>query len=91
MHNKIAIALIACIPLAGCSQPEWKVDHNIHQRLFMDCILTIPDASQLSEVFRYEVFQSCQETATHQSKLCIKNCPSGVQTQPFIKPNQPQN
>ena len=92
MPNKIAISLIACIPLAGCSPQVWEVDQNMRHKLFKECLQISPDGPQSSKYgYVDDIIQECEDAAYEQSRFCIKKCPAGVQTQPFIKPNQAQN
>ena len=92
MLNKIAITLAACISLAGCSSPKWAVDQDVRQRLFVGCLKALPTGPSTTKYGDWErVVSNCSDLSFIQSRYCVKHCPSGVQTQPFIKPNQAQN
>jgi hypothetical protein len=79
--------------LTACGEIEiWETDQSKRQELFKECMELLPSGPKSTHYNDWaEVVDECNDYARYAAKYCVQKCSEGVQTKPFITPNQSAN
>jgi hypothetical protein len=90
---KSTAILALATTLTACGEIEiWETDQSKRHELFKDCMELLPSGPKSTHYNDWaEVVDECKSYSYYGARFCVQKCREGVQSQPFITPNQITN